>query len=301
LVRQLQNEVGPDGCVISLGSRDVDLTDNNATFAFFEKLGKERTFDHIFHMAALYKAGDWPVHHPATQFYANMSMNVNFFESWARYIPEAKLTSVLSYCMYPPTEEPHQESELRNTEPEDYLFAYAETKKALLIAQRAYRQEYNLSNTAVILPTVFGPGDSFAENSHVLGALIGKFVRGQCDALPEVEVWGDGTQEREFLFVGDAVDGIIAAARHAHFDVANLGTGEAYSIRSIVSHIIECTGYRGEVVNNTSKFVGVKKRMLDVTRIKKELNWTAQTSIAEGIQKTVDWYRAILDQGNDET
>ena len=291
LASQLKQEVGPDGHVATLGSSSVDLTNNNSTFAFFEKLAKKHTFDHVFHLAALYKAGDWPVNHPATQFYANMSINVNFLEAWARFMPQARLTSVLSYCMYPSTEQPHAESGLHGTEPEDYLFAYAETKKALLIAQRAYRQEYDLSCTAVILPTVYGHGDSFAENSHVMGALIGKFVRGAINNAPEVEVWGDGKQEREFLFVDDAADGIIEAAKSLKLDVANLGTGEACSIREIVDHIINASGFEGRVVNNTAKFVGVRKRVLDVTRIREAIGWRAKTSLKDGIEATVEWYR----------
>jgi len=298
LVAQLKQEVGPGGVVASLGSSSVDLTNNNSTFACFEELAREHSFDHVFHLAALYKAGDWPVNHPATQFYANMSMNVNLLEAWARFMPQARLTSVLSYCMYPSTEEPHAESGLYGTEPEDYLFAYAQTKKALLIAQRAYRQEHNLSCTAVILPTVFGHGDSFAENSHVMGALIGKFVRGAINNVPEVEVWGDGKQEREFLFVDDAADGIIEAAKSLEFDVANLGTGEACSIREIVDHVIRASGFEGRVVNNTSKFVGVRKRVLDVTRIEEAIGWQAKTSLKDGIETTVEWYRErVSDDG----
>lgn len=301
LVERLNREVEPGGRVVALGSGNIDLTDNGATFAFFEALAKETPFDHVFHLAALYKAGDWPVHHPATQFYANMSLNVNVFEAWRRHLPKAKLTSVLSYCMYPSTDIPHPESELFGSEPEDYLFAYAATKKAVLIAQRAYRQEYGLSCAAVILPTVYGPGDSFAEDSHVLGALIGKFVRGVRDGQATVEVWGDGTQEREFLFVEDAADGIVTAARRSTIDVVNLGTGEASTVRAIVEMIVDAAGYQGETTHNTSKFVGVKKRMLDISVAKTQLEWSARTPLREGIRKTVEWYRSRLDGTPSET
>ena len=146
--------------------------------------------------------------------------------------------------MYPSHPDPHPEEELYGTEPEDYLFAYAMTKKALLIGQRAYRQECGLKSTSVVLPTVFGPGDSFAETSHVMGALIGKFVRAAQSGAPSVEVWGDGNQEREFLFVGDVADGIIAAAERSELDAVNLGTGRAYRVGDVAHWIKEAAAFR---------------------------------------------------------
>ena len=162
LVRELSTRFGTDCRVLALGSGDVDLVNQKATFDWFERAHERLPeCEHIIHLAALYLAGGWPAEHPATQFHANMCINVNVLEAWRRFLPEAKLTSVLSYCMYPPHNDPHPESELWGTEPEDYLFAYAETKKALLIGQRAYRQEYGLRSTSLVLPTVYGPGDSF--------------------------------------------------------------------------------------------------------------------------------------------
>ena len=298
LVARLRRDLGGDARIVGIGSRDVDLTNRDAAFAFFERIASQAEFEHVFHLAALYKAGDWPVHHPATQFFANMSMNVNTMEAWARYLPRAKFTSVVSYCMYPSKDMPHPESELWGHEPEDYLFAYAFAKKGLLIGQRAYRQEHGLASTSVVLPTIFGPGDSFAENSHVVGALIGKFVRAVRDGAPEVEVWGDGAQRREFLYVEDAVDGIVAAAQHSSADALNLGTGHAHSVRELVEMIGEASGFRGTVrYEPHGRFVGVKHRALDVTRVSTEIGWSAKTGVKAGIEATVRSYREQLAQG----
>ena len=160
---ELLTRVGPEGKVISIGSKDIDLSNLNDAFEGFNKLSSNIDCDHIIHLAALYKAGGWPIHHPATQFHVNMSINVNVLEAWVRFFPQAKLTSILSYCMYPPHDDPHPESELWGTEPEEYLFSYALTKKALLVGLKAYRQEYGSDCTSLILPTVYGPGDRFSE------------------------------------------------------------------------------------------------------------------------------------------
>ena len=285
----------PDANVVEVSSKVVDLADEAALFGWLGAQTKAYDCDHIIHLAALYKAGDWPVHHPATQFNVNLKINTNVLEGWNRYFPKAKFTSILSYCMYPSTENAHPESELWGHEPEDYLFAYAMTKKALLIGQRAYRQEYGGQCTSVVLPTVYGPHDSFAENSHVVGALIGKFVRAARSGAPSVEVWGDGQQEREFLFVEDAADGIIRAALSSQVDVLNLGMGDACSIAQIALWIKQAAGFTGEIVYNQNRFVGVKTRRLDVSRVREVLGWSAETPLQEGLQKTVNWYAARLD------
>jgi GDP-L-fucose synthase len=289
----------PSCGVQAIGSDDVDLSDRQATFRWFEKNRWTRQCDHIIHLAALYKAGDWPVHHQATQFYVNMSINVNLLEAWRIFYPAAKLTSVLSYCLYPPTSEPHKESEIYGSEPEDYLFAYAYTKKCQLIGQKAYFREYGLKSTSVALPTVYGPGDSFHENSHVIGALVGKFVRAARAGLEKVEVWGDGMQEREFLFVEDASDGILAAALKAEHEFLNLGTGKSHRICDVAAKIARLSKFDGEIVQNTAMFTGVACRVLDVNLMRKSLGWSAQIEIEQGLEHTIAAYQSDLASGKE--
>lgn len=293
LVRMI-GERFPDARVLALGAKDVDLSSQAETFEWFECMATKLACDHIIHLAALYKAGDWPVRHPATQFYVNMLINANLLEAWRRSMPNAKLTSILSYCIYPSHSEPHPETEAYGTEPEDYLFAYAFTKKAMIIGQRAYRQEYDMRSTSVVLPTVYGPGDSFADNSHVAGALIGKFVRAAYKDAPTVEVWGDGRQEREFIYVDDAADGIITAALNSEADLLNLGVGRAHSIGDIAQLIKDAADFKGEIVYNNNRFVGVKRRVLDVSRMRDELGWVAPTTLRDGLTHTVRWYEGEL-------
>lgn len=280
----------PNATVIGIGSTTVDLTDKANLFNWLENLHWTFPCDHIIHLAALYKAGDWPVHHPATQFHVNMLINVNILEAWRRFFPSAKFTSILSYCMYPSVDHPHPESELWGHEPEDYLFAYAMTKKALLVGQRAYRREHGLSSTSVVLPTVYGPGSGFEENSHVVGALIGKFVKAVRSGTDTVEVWGNGEQEREFLLVDDAVDGILAAAEKSTAEALNIGSGEAHRISDLARWIAEAAGFGGLIKYNEDRFVGVKTRMLDVALTRKSLGWFAKTPIKIGLARTVGWY-----------
>jgi GDP-L-fucose synthase len=290
LTQVLNERLGSNASVLPVGSKEVDLTDRAATFDWFGRTAGEFDCDHIFHMAAVYRAGGWPVEHPATQFFANASINVNLLWAWSRFFPQAKLTSALSYCMYPPHDRPHAESELWGTEPESYLYSYAMTKKALLVGHKACAQEYGTRCTSVVLPTVYGPGGGFEEDSHVMGALIGKFVRARRNEHPFVEVWGDGTQEREFIFIDDAVDGIIAAAERSEALVQNLGTGRTHSVREIAETIRHVSRYHGEIRYRPDRFVGVSKRSLDIGLVHGSLGWEARTSLHQGIEASVRWY-----------
>ncbi|MEM1226498.1 MAG: NAD-dependent epimerase/dehydratase family protein [Planctomycetota bacterium] len=294
LTEMIQQRFGSECNVLPVGTSTVDLANQNATFDWFESKHWKMDCDHIIHLSALYRAGDWPVRHPATQLFVNMSMNVNVLEAWKRFFPSAKLTSILSYCIYPSHSDPHPEEEVYGTEPEDYLFAYALTKKAQLIGQRAYREEHGLRSTSVVLPTVYGPGDSFREDSHVMGALIGKYVRAARDGQDCVEVWGSGQQEREFLFVDDAADGIITAALQSDLPIVNLGTGETHRIAEVAEQIATLSGFRGRTIKNETKFTGVAKRVMDVSLAKDSLGWQASTSLRQGIEQTVRAYQQQL-------
>jgi GDP-L-fucose synthase len=298
LAERLRQLVPPGEKVFAVGSRDVDLVSREDALKWFERVHWVNEVSHVFHLAAVYKAGGWPATHPGTQFHANMGINLSVLEGWKRFFPRARLTSVVSYCMYPDHDRVHPESELWGTEPEPYLFSYAFTKKALLIGQRAYCQEFGLEASALVLPTVYGPRDDFSETSHVMGALIGKFVRAAESGAPEVEVWGTGEQEREFIHVHDVVDGLLeVAARRGVTDVLNLGVGRCEKIGQLAATIADLVGYRGKIVFNPNRFVGALRRGLDSGRIAQELGWKPKVSLREGIASSIEWYRARLRAG----
>jgi GDP-L-fucose synthase len=203
--------------------------------------------------------------------------------------------------MYPDHQREHDESELWGTEPEPYLFAYAFTKKALLVGQRAYCREFGLEASSLVLPTVYGPGGDYSEMSHVIGALIGKFVRAVEKGEDTVEVWGDGSQVREFIHVQDVVDGLLLVAqRPIGSDVLNLGSSRSVSIRHLVDIIAGTVGFDGEVVYRTDRFVGALKRVLDSRRILEETGWSATVGLEDGIREVADWYRLSQNQKSNE-
>ena len=158
---------------------------------------------------------------------------------------------------------------------------------------QAYRQEFG-SNFVMLFPVnLYGPRDNFhLEDSHVIPAMIRKLEDARARGVATVELWGDGTPTREFLYVDDAADGLaLAAARYEGADPVNLGTGAEISMRDLAATIGSLVGYQGELVWNADKPNGQPRRRLDVTRAEERFGFRAKTTFAEGLARTVAWYR----------
>jgi nucleoside-diphosphate-sugar epimerase len=169
---------------------------------------------------------------------------------------------------------------------------YGLTKKMMAVQGWAYKKQYGFNAIHLILTNLYGPRDTFQiERAHVVSALIKKFVEASQQNLPEVEVWGTGKPVREFLYVKDCAEAIIRAAEKYH-DIAplNIGCGVGTSIQDLVVNIQRISGYPGSVRWNTSKPDGQMKKILDVTRMKKVLEWEPPTGLGEGLRQTIDWY-----------
>ena len=139
---------------------------------------------------------------------------------------------------------------------------------------------------------LYGPGDNFdLETSHVIPAMIRKFVeaREACDS--HVVLWGDGTPTREFLYVEDAAFGIMMAAeKYDEAEPVNLGRGEEISISDLARLVARDAGFEGEIVWDPTRPNGQPRRMLDISRAAREFGFRAPTSFADGLAKTVKWY-----------
>jgi GDP-L-fucose synthase len=148
-------------------------------------------------------------------------------------------------------------------------------------------------NAIYLLPVnLYGPGDNFdPRSSHVIPALIRKFVEAKEARAREVEVWGTGEASREFLYVDDAAEGIVLAAeRYDGPEPVNLGAGFEIKIKELASIIQRLTGFEGKMVWDRSRPDGQPRRMLDVSRAEKLFGFRARTPFDEGLRKTVEWY-----------
>jgi len=165
----------------------------------------------------------------------------------------------------------------------------------LLVQAQAYRQQYGFNAVYLLPVNLYGPGDNFdLQTSHVIPAIIRKCLEAMEQGDDHIVVWGTGKPTREFLYVEDAAEGILlAAARYNKPDPVNLGAGFEISTKNFVELIVKLTGFKGEIVWDTSEPDGQPRRMLDTSRAQQEFGFRAQTSFEEGLRKTIEWYKQM--------
>jgi GDP-L-fucose synthase len=230
---------------------------------------------------------------PGRYWYANLMMGAHVLEQ-ARLHGTAKTVLLGTICAYPKLAPvPFHEDDLWNGYPEETNAPYGVAKKALLVGAQAYREQYG-TNAIYLLPVnLYGPRDNFdLETSHVIPALIRKMVDAQERGEREIVLWGDGSPTREFLYVDDCAEAIwLAAERYDGPEPVNVGTGAEIAIRELAELIAELTGFDGEIVWDTSRPNGQPRRQLDVTRAEELFGFRARTTLRDGLERTVAWYR----------
>jgi GDP-L-fucose synthase len=226
-------------------------------------------------------------------------MGIQLMEA-ARLEGVEKFVQVGTVCAYPKyTPVPFKEEDLWNGYPEETNAPYGVAKKMLLVQAQAYRQQYGFNAIYLLPVNLYGPRDNFdPESSHVIPALIKKFVEAKKEGFDTVEVWGTGSASREFLYVDDAARGIVLATeRYNKPDPVNLGSGMEITIKDLVALIGELTGFDGEIVWDTTKPDGQPRRCLDVSRAREEFGFEAGMGFREGLQRTIEWYVDKLQAG----
>jgi GDP-L-fucose synthase len=269
---------------------ELDLLDAGAVRAWLA----EHRPNMIIHAAAVVGGIGANRAHPGRFFYENAAMGIHLIEE-ARLAGVDKFVCLGTICAYPKfTPVPFREERLWDGYPEETNAPYGIAKKALLVQLQSYREEYGFNGIFLLPVNLYGPQDNFdLETSHVIPAMIRKFVEANERGERSVTLWGDGSPTREFLYVEDAVDGIVRAAEaYDGADPINLGRGEEIPIRNLAGMIAEKTGFRGEIVWDASKPNGQPRRMLDVSRAADLFGFRAGTSMDEGLTKTIAWYRA---------
>jgi GDP-L-fucose synthase len=232
--------------------------------------------------------------HPGRFFYENAVMGLHLIEE-ARLAGVEKFVCIGTVCAYPKfTPVPFRESTLWDGYPEETNAPYGLAKKMLLVQLQAYRAEYGFRGIFLLPANLYGPNDNFdLETSHVIPAMIRKFAAAAERGEETVELWGDGTPTREFLYVDDAADGILRAAEHYDNPApVNLGSGEERSIADIAALIAKKTGFPGRILWDATKPNGQPRRKLDTTAAEREFGFQAATSFEQGLTRTIDWYRS---------
>ena len=288
-LRKELTRLGADD-VLAPTRAELDLLDVAAVRNFLD----DEKPNLIIHAAAVVGGIGANRDHPGRFFYENAAMGIHLIEA-ARESGVEKFICIGTVCAYPKfTQVPFREDDLWNGYPEETNAPYGLAKRMLLAQLQAYRQEYGFRGIFLLPANLYGPGDNFdPHSSHVIPAIIRKFMEAADRGERTVTLWGDGTPTREFLYVDDAAIGIAAAAEHYDApEAVNIGTQEEVSISALARVIATEVGYNGEIIWDATKPNGQPRRQLDTSRATREFGFRARTPFAEGLRRTVEWYRA---------
>jgi GDP-L-fucose synthase len=230
--------------------------------------------------------------HPGQFLYENAIMGLELLDA-CRVAGVEKTVVAGTICAYPKhTPVPFREEHLWDGYPEETNAPYGLAKKLLLAQCQAYRAEYGVNAVYLLPVNLYGPGDNFdLETSHVIPAMIRRFVEASDVGAPQVELWGDGSPTREFLYVEDAAHAFrLALERYDASEPINVGSGEEISIKDLAALVAEATGYQGEVVWDTTKPNGQPRRCLDTNRARQLLGFEASVGLNQGVVRTGSWF-----------
>ena len=268
-------------------SADFDLRDAAATRAAVDGASV------VVHLAANVGGIGYNRRNPAPLVYDNLAMTTNIFEQ-TRAAQVDKLVSACTVCAYPKfVDAPFREDDLWNGYPEESNAPYGLAKKMMLVLSDAYRRQYGFDSCAPIVANLYGPNDNFdLEDSHVIAAMIRKYVEAQDRGDPTVTLWGTGNPSREFLYVDDASRGLLLAAERLELsDPVNIGVGVETRIRDLAETISRLVGFEGDTTWDASRPDGQPKRYLDVSRARELFGFEAKVPLDEGLARTIASFR----------
>ena len=269
-------------------SREYDLIEE----VNVKRLLADTDPDLVIHLAAVVGGIGHNQKNPGRFFYDNLMMGAQLIEQ-SRRQGVKKFVAIGTVCAYPKfTPTPFSEDDIWNGYPEETNAPYGLAKKMMLVQSQSYREQYDFNSIFLLPANLYGPGDNFdLETSHVIPALIRKCVEARQKGEPFIEAWGSGQVSREFLYVEDCAEGIVrASALYNEPAPVNLGSGKEVVIRDLVETIARLTGFEGEIRWQSDRPDGQPRRQLNTSRAFEKFGFRAETSLEEGLKRTIDWY-----------
>jgi len=280
------------GCedILVPGIEDYDLVEIGDIVRMYEEMKP----DVVIHLAAVVGGIGANREHPGEFFYKNLMMGVQLIEQ-ARLRNIEKFVAIGTVCAYPKfAAVPFKEDDLWSGYPEETNAPYGLAKKMLLVQSQSYRDQYGFNSMFLLPVNLYGPGDNFdPASSHVIPALIRKCVEAVESGADHIDCWGTGKASREFIYAGDAAEGILLATEHYNgSDPVNIGAGFEITIKDLAEKIARLTGFTGEIRWDSSQPDGQPRRCLDVSRARDYFGFDARMPFDEGLKATIDWYIA---------
>lgn len=277
--------------IIGKTSKELDLKDRGAVFAFFAETNPRYVVLAAAKVGGIF-ANDT---YPAQFLTENLQIQINVMDAALEHGVE-RLLFMGSSCIYPKfAAQPIKEESLMTGHLESTNDAYAIAKIAGIGQVQAIRKQHGLQWISVMPTNLYGPGDNYSEmGSHVLPALIRRYYLAKQQGLTEVVNWGSGSPFREFLFVDDLAKASVFLMQNYNESLqVNVGTGEDLSIKDLAKLIASEIGYEGKTTWDNSKPDGTPKKLLDVSLIN-SLGWKATTALADGLKIAIADYQARL-------
>ena len=249
--------------------------------------------DIVFHAAGNVGGIGYNKDHPASVFFDNIMMDTLMMEE-SRKNGVEKFIAIGTVCSYPKfTPVPFSEEQIWEGYPEETNASYGLSKKMMMVQSDAYRQQYNFKSMVLVQTNLYGPKDNFDPNtSHVIPALIKKIYDAKVSGKSEIELWGDGSPSRDFLYVDDASRAaILAAEKYEKSEPVNIGSGKEITIKQLAELVRKLMNAENISIKwNIEKPGGQPRRCLDIEKAKKEIGFMPIVSMEEGLKRTIDWY-----------
>jgi GDP-L-fucose synthase len=275
--------------VATPGRPDFNLMDPASTLRTLEQVRP----DTVVHSAAHYGGLGICVAEPVQIFQRNVIMGVNLLDAAAK-VGAKKFLTIGSACAYAgAVNGDMKESDFWSGPLHPSVESYGFTKKVMEVGMRAYQRGCGMMGQMPIVTNLYGEHDVFGEyRSHVAAALIKKFADAVIEKKKQVVCWGTGAPVREFIYSGDAAEGVARLLESGYTDPLNLGTGIGTTIKELSEIVARLTRFDGEIVWDTTKPDGVMRKVLDVSKMQSVLKWRPPTSLEAGLEKTIKWYMA---------
>jgi len=268
---------------------DYDLTKEENIVRLYQNYSA----DIVIHLAAVVGGIGANRENPGKFFYNNLVMGAMLMEH-ARQYKIDKFVAIGTICAYPKfTPVPFKEEDLWNGYPEETNAPYGLAKKMMLVQSQAYRVQYGFNSIFLLPLNLYGPGDNFdPKSSHVIPALIRKFIEAKDRGKEEVVCWGTGKPTRGFLYVEDAAEGILLATeKYNKSEPVNLGSDLEISIKDLAELIAKFVGFKGNIRWDTDEPDGQPRRKLDISRAEQEFGFKAKMDFEEGMRRAIEWYK----------
>lgn len=275
--------------IVAPASHELDLTDFAATRRFFDQARP----DTVIHCAGRVGGIQANIAHPVDFLVTNIDLGRNVILA-AREAGVTRLLNLASSCMYPRhAPNPLSEALILQGELEPTNEGYALAKIfATRLCEYIHRETPGAHYKTLIPCNLYGRHDKFEpEHSHLIPAIIHKLHQAKTQGLAQVEIWGDGQARREFMYAGDLADAVLRAIEDFHRlpDLMNIGMGHDYSINEYYAVAAQVIGWQGEFAHDTSKPVGMKQKLVDISR-QRNWGWMPATALSEGIEKAYQYY-----------